>query len=303
MSRPVASLLLVALALSLATGCTRSPSMAKLPKATKPLQTAVSSVAGGQTGAATGGGWVTAFGASEPAVAPSGDRLAFRVAGRGIFTANTDGRNAVAVPGSTADDREPAWSETGDAIAAIRAEAGGMTALVRFPAGGRAERLYAGQGALATPAFVPGSGAWLVVESTGRSARLLRVARGGVATPLLEAALLASPTVAPDGRSAIVERRGASGGSELARVDLVAGAATPLHVDGKNPRRPALDPAGRRLAYLADEGLWIADASGAAGHLVSKDRGFGVLAWRAQGTDLLASAKEGSRSDLVRVAP
>ena len=183
MSRPVASLLLVALALSLATGCTRSPSMAKLPKATKPLQTAVSSVAGGQTGAATGGGWVTAFGASEPAVAPSGDRLAFRVAGRGIFTANTDGRNAVAVPGSTADDREPAWSETGDAIAAIRAEAGGMTALVRFPAGGRAERLYAGQGALATPAFVPGSGAWLVVESTGRSARLLRVARGGVAAP------------------------------------------------------------------------------------------------------------------------
>jgi len=293
--------LIVILAVGLA-GCAKAtPTMPRLTKATAKA-TAYKPVAASATssGGSRGASYITSLGAIAPAVAVGKDLMAFRVPGRGLFVASADGTNPRAVAGSTDADQDPAWTEAGDLLVAVRADATGM-ALVALPAGAPAQRLYSSTGTLKQPTYVPGAGAWLVVEEDGRTGRLMRVERSGKAAALAEGALLGSPTVAPDGRQAVVERRGAAGGTELAQVPLSGGGAIALQVAGKNPRHPAFSPSGRQLAYVADDGVYVGDASGANGRLVQSGKTFEGLAWHPKGTGLVVGAKDAGRTDLVRI--
>lgn len=304
MSRLSPLLFVVVIALA---GCAKAnPTLPRVPKtaskapAYRPPST--SSVSAPATGVSKGAGYITSLGAVEPATAAGGDRLAFRVPGRGLFVSTSEGGNPRPVANSIETDKDPAWTEAGDLLVAVRADATG-SALVALPPGGQAERLYTSKATLRQPAYVPGSGGWLVVEEDGRTGRLLRVARsGGTADTLAEGALMSSPAVTPDGGSAIVERRGAAGGTELARVPLTGGGATTLKVIGTNPRSPAFAPSGRQLAYLSDEGVYISDATGTGGRLVQAGKAFDGLSWHPKGTGLVVGAKDAGRTDLIRIS-
>jgi Tol biopolymer transport system component len=251
---------------------------------------------------ARSGNFLTQVGASSPTFSPRGDRLAFTTPSMGVLLAGADGQGPQALKGTLPGDHDPAFSPLGDSIAVVRAGATGGTALVRIELStGRAITLFQAQAAIRQPAWLPGGVGIIFVQDSGASALMRLDLPLGKATQIWQGPQAAYPAVMPDGRTVIFERRGEDGLTGLARLMSPGTQAMAMLVTGTHPRRPTLSSTGHSLAYIADEGLFVAQADGSLGHRVATGASYDTLCWRPSLAEIIVTATLGSRTDLQRI--
>lgn len=248
--------------------------------------------------------FLTQMGAGSPTFSPRGDRLAFTTPSRGVLIASPNASNARQLTGSLPGDHDPCWSPTGDAIAVVRAGANGGSTLAKIMvATGQTSTIIQGAAALHQPTWMPDGQSLVYVQDQASSSALMRVSVGGGApAPIWQGPLAASPAVSPDGRSLVFEMRGLTGQSGLGHLTLPAGPVGVLTVAGANPRYPSFSASGRSLAYIADDGLYVANADGTQSRRVASGGNFDEPSWNPLAADLVVAATQGSRSDLEQVA-
>jgi hypothetical protein len=252
------------------------------------------------TSKGTVGAFMTSTGAASPAFAPRGDRLAYATPARGIVVAAPDGSAPQNLAGSLPGDHDPAWTPTGDAVVVVRAGAKGGAALVKIAlAGGLATTIYEAPGALHQPACIPGGSGVVFVEDQTTSVLMRLDAPGRKPVALWQGPLAASPTVSPNAQLVVFERGGADAG--LARVAMVGGLAENLKAAGTHARKPVFSSSGLSLAYVADEGLFVAGADGSKAVRVAAGGGFEAVCWQPGMPRLVVAATQGSRTDLQKV--
>lgn len=250
------------------------------------------------SGAKTGGSFITQLGATAPAYAPNGNSLAFTTPSRGVLLSGSDGSNARSLSGSLPGDHDPAWSQAGDSVALVRATTGGQ-AIVRIDvASGMTTTLFQG-GTLHSPTWLPNNAGVVFVRDQGTLMRW--DASSNQATVIWQGVLAASPTVSADGR-VVFQAQSASGASGLASIPLGGGNATAVAVVGQHPRQPAFSSTGRSLAYVADDGVYVASADGSNAQRVASGTGFDAPTWAPGQPELVVQATVGSRTDLEKVS-
>jgi hypothetical protein len=217
-----------------------------------------------------------AIGYVDPAVSPSGRRIAFD-AGAALALMNGDGSGFRLLPAHSADDGEPAFSRTGTRVvfsAGVSTQQQGAARGVWISDvfGAHARRLTANGSAPAWSArdriaFVRAGQVWLVRPNGHGLRRLTR--RGG-----------ASPTFSPHGTQLAFSRRGAI-------VVLNLASSRTRTIRGTGATDLAWSPDGRRFAFhVFDGGVWIvrADGRGAARRLVAGGAG-ATYSFDANGVD------------------
>lgn len=231
--------------------------------------------------------FLTQSGARVGAYAPSGDKLAFEAADGRIYLAAADGSMARVV----GEGRMPAWSASGGAIAFVKPlGAGRGDALVAHTvASGKTDVLFESRDGLRDPAWLA-DGRTLFFASGGA---LVRLTLGAAPVALHQGAGIGRPTVAADGRTLVFE---ADGG--LSRLNLATGAVEALRVTGAHPRQPSFSPSGRSLAYVADEGVYVALADGTGARLMLSGSGLAAPGWHPAGAQLVLAVPRGAGSDL-----
>jgi Tol biopolymer transport system component len=248
------------------------------------------------------GTFLTQLGASSPTFSPRGDRLAFTTPSQGVLLAGPEGQSPTQLKGSLPGDHEPAFSPLGDAVAVVRAGAAGGAALVRIElATGRATTVFQSQSAIRQPIWLPGAVGIIFVQDAGNSALMRLEMPSQKVTPVWQGPLAGSPTVTPDGHTVIFERRDNDGQIGLARLALPGNQVSALVVVGTHPRSPALSSTGRSLAYVADEGIFVALADGSQSKRIASGALYDAICWRPSLAELVVGATQGSRTDLERV--
>jgi dipeptidyl aminopeptidase/acylaminoacyl peptidase len=277
--------------------------------------------------------------ASDPRIAPGGDRVAFvvtrlsapRERASEVWLVGTDGQGLLRVP--LAQARAPRWSPDGRALAVVAAAAAGTAVHLYALADGSSRVLEGTAGARETAfspdgrrlAFLradpeaPRTDPVVVDQEPPRHTRLWTVDTAG-GTP--RRALDDDVTVwrfawSPDSRrlavlaSASPLAEGQEYGSRLLSVDAAGGPARVLAEKTCPQSAPAFSPDGRTVAYLAPLGafkergvlhLVAADGTSPPRALASDHAGtFWEASWAADGRRVLAALGQGAEHALAAV--
>jgi hypothetical protein len=186
-------------------------------------------------------------------------------------------------------------------VVVVRAGAKGGSALVKISlVGGLTVALYEAAGALHQPACIPGSTSGVVFVEERTTSVLTRLdAPGAKAVALWQGPLAGYPAVAPNAQTVVFERGGADAG--LARVAMVGGLTETLKTAGLHARRPSFSGTGMSLAYVADDGLYVAGADGSNAKRIATGTGYEAVCWQPGLPRLVVAASSGSRTDLQKV--
>lgn len=305
MKRLVPLIVIAACSLPLLAGCgTASTGVAPVSRATAktapkakatPTKPAVTT-APTQPGASRP--FITQLGAAAPAFSPQGDQLLFE-APQGLMLAQPSGAGARTVTGSRPGDRFPAWSPDGTAIAFMRRNGDRACALMRLhlPTG-QVSPLFETPEAIQALAWSPDGRTLAYLAGSGDTVALYRLALpGNTPAKLWQGTSAGGLTITPN-QQVIFDMTSDTGARSLATIALAGGSARRLDVAGANPRFPRLSPTGRSLAYVADDGLYVAQANGAASQRIAPGSDLTALAWNPKATQVVVAAPRGSRTDL-----
>lgn len=243
--------------------------------------------------------FLTSVGAGAATFAPAGDQIAFSAGAEGrktLYLSRPDGSNARPLGQGAFEDAAPAWSPSGDALVFVRKKATGSS-LLRFSFARKGvETLLDSLETLQDPAWVPGGRAIVFVSTQNNASTLFRLEPGSAPVVLWRGGAAAHPTVSADGH--VVFETVTAEGSQLMRVGLNGGSATPLAVEGDAPRQPSFSPSGMSLAYVAEDGLYVARADGSGASRVAQASGIAAPRWNPRAPQILLVGDRGASTDL-----
>lgn len=238
--------------------------------------------------------YLTQSGASRGVFSPRGDRLAFEISGKGVYVSRADGYQ----PESLGDGQDPAWSPDGGAIAVVRGGGQGSQLVEVNATNGQSQVLFSTPDTLKQPAWLPNGRGLVFVAGDG----LYRLdLPGNRPVRLCQASGAESPSVSPKGDVVLFAEQ-ASGGSTLAWVPIAGGAVTTLHAIGTNPVDPAFSPTGNSIAYVAADGLYVANATGTQAQRLTSDATLAAPHWNPAQPQLVVTAPHGASTDLTLLA-
>lgn len=242
--------------------------------------------------------FITQLGADAPAFSPSGDQLIFETA-QGLSIAQPNGQGGRALAGTRAGDRSAAYSPDGASIAFVRGNGERGSAVLRYnAANGQLSTMIETPETVQAVAWAPDGRTLAYLAGSDGAVALYRVALPGSSPTRLWKGAGANALTINASNQVIFDFKSDTGAQALARVSLGGGTVEKLSVAGTNPRFPRLSPTGRSLAYVADDGLYVAQASGVAGQRLAPGDGLSHPAWNPKLAQLVIAAPRGSRSDL-----
>ncbi|HEY9724005.1 MAG TPA: hypothetical protein V6D47_18530, partial [Oscillatoriaceae cyanobacterium] len=118
---------------------------------------------------------------------------------------------------------------------------------------------------------------------------------------IAKASGIEGPSVSPKGDVVLFAEQ-STGGSTLAWVSLAGGTITTLHVIGTNPLDPSFSPTGNSIAYMAADGLYVANATGTQAQRLSTDATLATPHWNPVQPQLVVTAPRGTGTDLALIA-
>ena len=207
----------------------------------------------------------------QPAWSPDGERLAFVVHNKGIWSMTAAGEAARRITPDSQIDLEPAWSPDGRSLYCTSFR-GNTTALWRLDAAGDAAplRLTLGTGPESHPSL-DRAGRHLAYSTLEDHYRVVLRRRDGITEVALPGAQNdVMPALAPDGSFVVYASNRGGGSYQLWRQDLrdgrPEGAARRLTSHEGTATYPAVSPDGTQIAYYCIEQnqrrLWLVDAGG-----------------------------------------
>lgn len=307
MIRFVATLMIAACSLPLLAGCGTSSTLAPIPRSSKtasvkqaPAKPAVSQPTTQPN--ASNRAFITQVGASAPSFSPRGDALVMQTA-QGLAFASPNGQQVRPVAGSRTDDQAPTWSPDGQAIAFVRHNGARSTALMRLnPTTGQIDPVYETPDVIHAVAWAPDARALVyLAESSGKTTLYRLSVPGNMPVALWKGTGANTVTVGATGM-VVFDFQGDTGAHALARLPIAGGSPEKLAVDGTNPHHPRFSPTGRSLAYVADDGLYLANADGSGAARITSGDGLGAPAWNPKTTQIVVAApRGGNASDLQAI--
>lgn len=306
MIRFVATLMIAACSLPLLAGCGTSSTLAPIPRSAKsatvkqaPAKPTVSQPTTQPNG--SGRGFLTQVGAGAPSFSPKGDALVMQTA-QGLAFSLPNGQQVRPVAGSRTDDQAPAWSPDGATIAFVRHNGTRSTALMRLnPATGQIDPIYETTEVIHSVAWAPDARALVYVAETGGKTTLYRLSvPGNQPVSLWKGTGANTVTVGATGM-VVFDFQGDTGAHALARLPIAGGTPEKMAIEGTNPHHPRFSPTGRSLAYVADGGLYLANADGGGAARVASGDGLSAPAWNPKTTQIVVAAPRGGGSDLQAI--
>lgn len=313
MSRRLTTSLIAVVTLALA-GCGASPRVASIAETVRTTAPAKSASAKARPTAPAPAArqastpalpFMTQVGAHGATLAPDGGAMVFaagRTGNRDLVIAGPDGSNPRALFESAYDDAHPAWSPSGAVVAFVRdAGAQGATLMRQPMAGGPAEVWLKSQEPIQDLAWLPGDRGVVFFAESGGTRVLYMLEGRGAPRAIWRGTGGAHPTVSADGRRIVFEAATAQGQALMA-LPLGGGEAQALKVEGTNPRQPSFSPSGMSLAYVADDGVYVARHDGSRATRLAAGKGFSAPAWHPRAPQLIVTGTHGQRVDLQAIA-
>jgi dipeptidyl aminopeptidase/acylaminoacyl peptidase len=307
MKRLVPLIVIAACSLPLLAGCGAASGVAPVARATvkAPQKTGAKAATPTRPVAPTlpaqsGGGrpFITQLGADAPAFSPKGDQLIFETP-KGLTLAQPNGQGARVLHGTRADDRSPAWSPDGASLVFVRSNGDRGSALMRFSlTNGQVSPIHETTEAVRAVTFSPDGRTLAYLAGSDAEVALYRLALpGNTPTRLWKGAAAGALTVTAS-QHVIFDFKSDTGAQALAMVPLGGGTVEKLAVAGTNPRFPRMSPTGRSLAYVADDGLYVAQPNGQGARRLAPGDGLSHPTWNPTVAQVVVAAPRGSRPDL-----
>jgi Tol biopolymer transport system component len=190
-------------------------------------------------------------------------------ANRHIWVMNADGSGLRQVTKGTLSEGTPAWSPDGKRLAFSSARTGPEQVWVVSANGGPLRRVSRRTSSCVDPVWSP-NGRWIAYSCMLGFHRLLVARVGGHTDRVVSRAggLIAEedPAWTPDSKTLLFTR---SRGVHLSGVYSISAAGRGLRRLVAGGSEPSVSPDGRRLAFIRNQHLWIAQRNGAGARAVT----------------------------------
>ena len=254
-------------------------------------------------------------GLAAPQFSPSGDALAFiaddaKHHGQ-VFVLPLAGGDATAITKTEAGIQQYAWRPDGDAIAYVTSDVDPKKAAIAK----HHDLFDLGNDDYLTRGYSAPSHLWLVSRS-GTNARRLTSGSFSMATSYPPSPPASPLSWSPDGNNLLFTRvpdtrDGDAYRSQIMRLDIASGKASPLTGHDRFEGYATYSPDGSKISYLYsrdgdpnnENDVYVTSAAGGVGTPVSKtlDRAIDRAQWFADGSSLLVGAHDGTETALWRL--